>query len=167
MTYKNMLIVKSLYAEQAKFAIGTKWSTDSVIPRMFGEIYYPTLKGDIDGWIFTALKLKILIEIEIDPSSYPGPLPGNDPSDVKYQPYTPPATAPDLDWRIAPAVIATVAIGTATIIEDFVTLGAGIADDPACFALMAFIMAWGMGELDTPVVPESNPILLSPGRMSL
>lgn len=139
MTYKNMLIVRSHYAFVPKFAIGSKMDFTDFTPKIFGEIYYPKLQGEIQDWAFIVAKFKISIEVE--PSTFPGTNPTDQKPGDNMVPYTPaPQYDPTKDWVLMTAYVVAAGIITATIIEDFLTLGAGVADDPASLALAEMII---------------------------
>ena len=96
------------------------------------------IKGKLDNHNYITSELSVSIEITpIPPTAKPSPIPTAKP--------IPAPSSTDWDTLIVGTLLvgATIII-VATIVEDVVTLGAGIADDPASFALAASMITRGV-----------------------
>src|SRR5262249_54525621 len=126
-TVRSMLVSQSNTPNTPATAAGFEMSSDSPIPKLRGEIRFPKLEGTIDSFLYTAIDVKFVIEITPKPpqSPQPGmPLPSHVP-------------AHSTNWNRVIGVGLIVTAGViivATVVEDFLTVGAGVADDPASFA---------------------------------
>ena len=103
---------------------------------MKANIIAPEIKGTIDGYFYVANNLNIEIEITPrPPTSKPIPVPIRKP--VKRR-------SPGLDYLIGSALIAGAGVLiAATIVEDVLTLGVGVADDIPSFAAAAAMFTSG------------------------
>ena len=154
-SFKNTMIIESPFASAPKTAIGVKVASDKPVPVLVGEIIYPELGGRIGSNGYLAQSVKIVIEIEPEaPPPVLRPVPVQEPQPVRL-----PAPQPERDWIwygiAAGAIVAATAIVVGTIVEDFVTLGAGVADDPASFAAAAAIVG---AVFVAPEITEGQPV---------
>jgi len=131
----SMLVSKSTTPNLPSFASGIEMSASSPIPKLKFEIRYPKLKGYIQGFSYVAMGVKYVIELT--PTAPPPPS------------RTPVTTAPTASMVAKTAggviIFAAGVVIVATIVEDFMTLGAGVADDPASFAAAGGMTALGRG----------------------
>jgi hypothetical protein len=144
-TVKSMLVSQSNLPNSAATAIGVEMASGSLAPKLRAEIRLPKLEGTIDNFRFTALDAAIVLEVTPKP-----PTTSSQPRRVVQAPAaTEPAAQPTAWAAIAAAglVAAGAALIVATIVEDFVTLGAGTVDDPASFALAGAAFATALSTL--------------------
>lgn len=110
----------------------------TMLPGVKGSLKYPPLKGTADGFLY--ITSDFAIEVEICPlpvSAKPKPIPVR-----VYQP----VSTPVINWDYVFAGALIVGAGViivATVAEDIVTLGAGVADDPVSFAAAAAMVTRG------------------------
>ncbi|WP_320043555.1 LysM peptidoglycan-binding domain-containing protein [uncultured Desulfobacter sp.] len=113
------------------------------MPKYITTISYPPIKGKLGHYFYAATGYCVAIEIEKLPDiarRVPRPIP-------VQQPAKAPLRSPGPDWFYIGGVLLLVgaaAVVTATVVEDIVTFGAGVADDPASFALAATMTARGI-----------------------
>ena len=109
-------------------AVGIELNSNSPLPKLKYEIQYPTLKGKINEFSFIANKIIFTLEVTFTSDQEIG-------KDIKNKPFQP-SSSDSWDKIFAIGLYtaaATIIVGT--IIEDYLTLGAGVADDPASFAI--------------------------------
>ncbi len=118
------------------------------LPKYTTTISYPEIKGKLDEYFYTAIGYSVTIDIEKQ-----GDIARRVPVPVLV-PQQVPAQAPQQnsgpDWIYAAGVLLIVGAAVvivATVVEDIVTVGAGIADDPASFALAATMTNRGLALL--------------------
>lgn len=159
-TVRSMLVSQSKTPNAPATAVGVEMSSNSPIPKLRAEIRFPKLEGSIDGIPYVAVDVKFVIEIT---PKAPPPVPSPQPIRV---PHLAPAPAPQpvrvqepgTNW---PKVIGTglVVVGTAivvaTVVEDFLTAGAGVADDPASFAAAGTAFARGIALIRGAALPQA------------
>lgn len=113
-----------------------------LLPKIKSE-WFLTIKGNLGHYFYAATGYCVAIEIEKLPDIArrgPRPVP-------VQQPTKAPLKSPGPDWLYIGGVLLLVgaaAVVTATVVEDIVTFGAGVADDPASFTLAATMTARGM-----------------------
>lgn len=148
-TVRSMLVSQSNTPNAPATAVGIEMSSNSPTPKLRAEIRFPKLEGSISGIPYVAVDVKFVIEIT---PKMPPPLPSPQPVRVPHlapvpSPQPVRVQQPSTNW---PKVIGTGLVVTGavivvgTIIEDFLTAGAGIADDPVSFAAAAAALARGM-----------------------
>lgn len=148
-TVRSMLVSQSNTPNAPATAVGIEMSSNSPTPKLRAEIRFPKLEGSISGIPYVAVDVKFVIEIT---PKMPPPLPSPQPVRVPHlapvpSPQPVRVQQPSTNW---PKVIGTGLVVTGavivvgTIIEDFFTAGAGIADDPVSFAAAAAAFARGM-----------------------
>lgn len=148
-TVRSMLVSQSNTPNAPATAVGIEMSSNSPTPKLRAEIRFPKLEGSISGIPYVAVDVKFVIEIT---PKMPPPLPSPQPVRVPHlapvpSPQPVRVQQPSTNW---PKVIGTGLVVTGavivvgTIIEDFLTAGAGIADDPVSFAAAAAAFARGM-----------------------
>jgi len=96
------------------------------------------------------------VEIELTPlppRAKPSPVPSAKPRPA-------PASGPSAWDYLVPIALVTAAtvMVAATIAEDVITMGAGIADDAASFAAASALLAVGVGKLQR--APGTTPIVI-------
>jgi hypothetical protein len=144
-TYRSMLVSQSSTPNMPCSAIGVEMSSNTPLPRLRAEIRMSKLEGSIGIFHYFALDAKIAIEVTPKPAPPP-------PLSTRPQTVAVPAQVqePSTNWArwIGTGLILTAAgIVVATILEDFVTLGAGAADDPASGAAAAAALTRGLAML--------------------
>lgn len=118
------------------------------MPKYTTTISYPEIKGKLNQYLYTATGYSVSIEIEKQANiarRVPVPIPVLQPSLVKAPP-----KSQGPDWVYATGVlllIGAASVVIATVAEDIITAGAGIADDPASFALAATMTTRGLALL--------------------
>jgi LysM repeat protein len=143
-TMRSMLISQSSTPNSIATGLGVEISSKTLLPKLRAEIRLPKLQGSIPGFHYTALDVKVVLEIE-PKVQLPPPNPG-----AQYRRETLPRTVPpstETDWNrvIGIGLVATAGvIVVGTLVEDFFTLGAGAADDPVSFAGAAGLFSRGM-----------------------
>jgi LysM repeat protein len=120
-------------------------STTTGLPSLKASIKAPTYKGSLNRHVFVAQNLAIEIEITPrPPSARPEPVP---------VPSARPVPMPNpggWEYLVASALIVGAGVLiVATIAEDIVTAGAGIADDVPSFAAASVMFATGMATFQT------------------
>jgi LysM domain len=138
MTYRSMLVSQSNVPGAMAVATGFQLDSSSPIPKLRFEFRFPKLGGTIDDFTYVALDVKVVVEVTLRP----------DQTGTSAQPLRSPQRAPQrtTDWsRVAGTglLVVGVVIVVATVVEDFLTVGAGVADDPASFAAAAAAFARG------------------------
>lgn len=137
LTLGSKLVSKSATPNVATSAVGIELSSNSLTPKLQFEITLPLLKGKINQFNYLAEKVTYLLEVT----------PKVDGTDRGMDNNTNPVLVRRNQWDKIFAVgliSAASIIVVATVIEDYLTLGAGVADDPASFALAAGMSARGV-----------------------
>jgi LysM repeat protein len=141
-TVRSMLVSKSNTPNTPATAIGIQMDSQTLIPKLRAEIRFPKLEGTIGNFAYGTANLLFIIEITPIP---PRP-PLSSPQPVRV-PVPVPVEEPATNWGKVIGVglvVAAGAIVVGTLVEDFFTAGAGVADDPASFAASAALFARGM-----------------------
>jgi len=126
------------YSPKIKVAMGI--SSKTGLPVLKGGITAPDIHGKVDEHLYLANDLGI--EVEITPRP-PKAKPHLIPVPPSAKPV--PEASSDWDYLLATSLVAGAAvIVVATIVEDIVTLGAGLADDVPSFAAASAMFASGM-----------------------
>lgn len=125
------------YSPSTKAAAGI--SSKTGLPVIKGSITAPEIKGKIDKYFYLAKSLGIEIEITPrPPSARPRPIPIPSAKPI-------PNRGPGWDYLLGGALVAGAGvIIVATIVEDILTLGAGVADDVPSFAAAAAMFSSGV-----------------------
>jgi hypothetical protein len=114
------------------------------MPKYTTTITYPEIKGKLNEYFYTATGYSVSIEIEKQENiarRVPASIPVRQPVAVKASPRD---QSPD--WVYAAGILLMVGaavIVVATVAEDIITVGGGLADDPASFALAATMTSRG------------------------
>ena len=152
-TVRSMLVSQSKTPNTISTAIGVEASSGGPFPKLRAEIRFPKLEGTVDHFIYAAMDVKFVIEItpKLQPPAGPSPQP------VRY---APPVAVPQsqTDWGrvIGTGLVATAAaIVVATIVEDFLTAGVGVADDPASFAAASAALLRGLAMIRGAALPAA------------
>jgi LysM repeat protein len=121
-------------------------SSKTGTPCFKGNIIAPSIKGVIDGNVYVTNDLNVEIEISARPPSakpklVPVPIPSAKPIQQRKEGW---------DYLLGGALVAGAGIIiVATLAEDIVTLGAGVADDVPSFALASAMFASGIAMFKT------------------
>jgi hypothetical protein len=143
-TFRSMLVSQSNTPNAPSTAIGFEVSSNSPVPKLRAEIRIPKLEGGYGPFNYIALDTKLVIEITPKPQNPRPPGPPGVPQ-LAPQALARPQSDVDWGWVIGGGLVtAGVVIVVGTIIEDFVTAGAGAADDPVSFSAAAAAMAKGL-----------------------
>lgn len=141
-TLRSMLVSQSRTPNAPSTAVGVQMDSRTLTPKLRFEIRYPKLEGSIGIFNYAALDVKTVIEVTPKvPPSRPG---------TSAQPVRQPVRQPQIDWGRAAGVgllVVGSAIVVGTLVEDFFTAGAGIADDPVSFAAAGASFARGLSLL--------------------
>lgn len=168
-TLRSMLVIQSNVPNSWATAIGVEMNANTLTPKLRAELRVPKLEGSLPPFDYVAMDVKIVIEITPkfqppaggDPSTMPRvvdfypakPQTGSPlltPPPPVYKPALPPVHVqpqPGTDWGKVIGVGLVVFAGcvvVGTLVEDFFTAGAGVADDPASFALAGATFRQGM-----------------------
>jgi hypothetical protein len=160
-TFRSMLVSQSNNPGLVATAIGVEVSSNSPLPKLRAEFRLPKLEGSIDVFRYSAVDVKVVVEITPKPPRGPSPQPIRV---TNPAPRTAPAPS-GTDWGkvIGVGLIITGgAIITATLVEDFLTAGVGVADDPASFAAASAALARGALLLRGAVVPVAAAAAVLP-----
>lgn len=160
LTYRSMLVSQSNVPNTPAYAIGYQMDSNSPLPKLRFEIRLNKLEGSLPQFNYTALDVKIVVELTPKPEAPRGPSP---------QPLR--QSEPVVNWnRVIGTglVIAGAAIVIGTLVEDFFTAGAGTVDDPASFAVAGATVARGLqmvqataAVLPAAVIPASLSLSVS------
>jgi hypothetical protein len=134
-----MLVSQSRNPNAIATAVGAEINSKSPIPKLRAEIRWPKAEGSVGIFHYVAHDIKFVVEIE--PRAPPtGPQKVSSQQNVQQPRETSQA------WAIGgtAAVAAAVIVVTATLVEDFLTCGAGLADDPATFGLASTMLLRGL-----------------------
>lgn len=121
-----------------------QFDSNSPLPKLRFEFRFPKLVGALPLFSYTALDVKLVVELTPLPTRPPGPT---------AQPIRVPQASPQLvrpsaynwDKIIGVGLVVTAgAVVVGTLVEDFFTAGAGVADDPASFASAAAAVGRGL-----------------------
>ena len=160
-TVRSMLVSQSKTPNTISTAIGVEASSNGPFPKLRAEIRFPKLEGTIDHFIYVALDVKFVIEItpKLQPPSGPSPQP------IRY---APPVRVPQYqtDWArvIGTGLVVTAGvIVVATLVEDFLTAGVGVADDPASFAAASAALVRGLSMIRGATLP----LAMAPASVTL
>jgi hypothetical protein len=140
-TLRSMLVSQSGTPNTVSTAIGVEMNSMNLVPKLRAEIRLPKLEGTLEPFRYVALDVKIVIEIT--PKANP---PRMD-SPRAPQPVLTPVPESGTNWRKVIGVGLVVAAGVVvvgTLVEDFFTAGAGVADDPVSFALAGASLRRGL-----------------------
>ena len=133
----------SPYSPKTKAAAGL--STKTGLPVLKGSVIAPKINGKILNHLYTANSLGI--EIELTPRR---PMVKHTPLPQKRSASLSPESSKGWDYLVASALVAGAGvIIVATIAEDIVTFGAGIADDAPSFAAAAAMFTGGVALFQT------------------
>ena len=120
----------------------------SGLPKYTTTISYPEVKGKLNEYFYTATGFSVTIEIEKQGDiarRIPVPVPVTQPAPART-----PSRNRGSDWAYAAGILLFVGaavVVVATVAEDIVTAGAGVADDPASFAVAATMTERGLALL--------------------
>lgn len=154
-TFRCNMVAKSTTPNAPSTSIGVAVASDKPVPVLRGEIRYPKLGGNINGHTYTAMGVKVVIEIEpkgptVTRRPEPGFRPEPVPSRSNWRPSNE-AVEEGLKWTFIAGV--TLLIGT--IVADFVTFGGSVADDAVTIPLALSMM--GIGSVGQEL-PGQKPI---------
>jgi hypothetical protein len=136
LTYRSMLVSQSNTPNTPAYAIGYQMDSNAPLPKLRFEIRFNKLEGSLPLFNYTALDVKLVVELTPKPESPQGPSP---------QPLRQPESS--VDWNKALGVGLVVVAGlivVGTLVEDFFTAGAGTVDDPASFAAAGATVTRGL-----------------------
>ena len=151
LTYRSMLVTNSITA------IGVQFDSDSLLPKLRFEYQLPKLQGSVSSFKYVALDVKIVIELTPKPD-----LPGASPRAVPVR-----VMPPAVNWQKAAGTALIVGAGViivGTLVEDFFSGGAGIADDPASFAAASAMFIRGLSAFRG--VAAALPAAISPATVT-
>ena len=159
-TLRTMIVSKSNTPNAPSSAIGIELPSNSPMLKLRAEIIFPKLVGRIGLVPYTALNVKFVITItpKLQPPLGPSP-----------QPIRVREPAPSTNWETAAGTALIITAGgivLATIVEDFLTVGVGAADDPASFAAAAAAFARGISFLRGSAT-ALLPTVVTPARVGV
>ena len=150
-TWRSMLVSQSTTPNSVSTAIGVEMNSKTLVPKLRAEIRLPKLQGSLAPFQYVAMDVKIVIEItpKADPPRMDSPR--------QLQPVRTPVVVPESGWSWskvigAGLVVVGGAIVVGTLVEDFFTAGAGIADDAPSFALAGATINRGFAMMATAAV---------------
>jgi hypothetical protein len=156
-TLRSLLVSQSNVPNSVSTAIGVEMNSSSPIPKLRAEIRLPKVQGSLAPFDYVAMDVKIVIEIT--PKFQPPRMPRPERREFEHRPVPQPVPVirtqpvpvrieePSTDWGKVIGVGLVVFAGlvvVGTLVEDFFTAGAGVADDPASFALAGASFRQGM-----------------------
>lgn len=152
LTFENGITIHSKTPFSPSYSISTSVSSTTGLPVVKATTACPPIKGKINKHLYAIGDLGIEIEITPrPPSAQPKPVPITPPVPIT----TPRKTG--WDYLIGVGLIAGAGILiVATIAEDVVTLGVGVADDVPSFAAASVMFAAGLATMQS--VPGQQPI---------
>lgn len=142
-TFRCNMVSKSTTPNAPSTSIGVAVASDKPVPVLRGEIRYPKLSGHINGHAYTAMDVKVVIEIEPkEPTVTRRPelgfRPEPVPSGSNWRPSNE-AVQEGLKWTF----IAGLTLLVGTIVADFITLGGSVPDDAVTIPLALSMMGIG------------------------
>jgi hypothetical protein len=148
-TLRSMLVSQSGMPNTVSTAVGVEFNSKTLVPKLRAEIRLPKLEGTLEPFRYVAMDVKIVIEIT--------PKPNRPRIDSPRTTVPVPVLAPEshTNWTKVIGVSLVVSAGlvaVGTLVEDFFTGGAGVADDPASFALASASFTRGMAMLASAAV---------------
>jgi hypothetical protein len=157
LTFRSMLVSQSNTPNTVATAVGVQMDTKNPVPKLRFEFRIPKLSGAIPPFNYTAIDVKVVVELT------PNGLPPQGPS-AQFEHVQQPSSS----WNklIGAGLLAgAVVVVVGTLVEDFFTAGAGTVDDPASFALSSAAVLRGLQLLKGATVVL--PVVAVPGAMSL
>jgi LysM repeat protein len=154
-TFRCNMVSKSTTPNVPSTSIGLAMASDKPVPVLRGEIRYPKLSGIINLAEYTAMNVKVVIEIEPKGQSVARkPEPGfrAEPVTSSWRP-SPEAVEEGTKW----AFIAGTALLIGTLVADFLTCGASVADDAVTVPLALGMMGIGVAGQE---LPGQKPIVI-------
>lgn len=148
-TYECNMVSRSTTPGAPNTAIGLVVTSDSPTPKLRGQIRFPKLSGYLGGNFYTAVNVKVVIDVEpkVTPVS-------KGPELVKYREFVvdrPVSVATTSESTVKWWLVgAGAAIMVGTILTDWT--GVGMADDPLTLPTGAGMVARGFAGLTVPVV---------------
>ncbi len=130
-TYGCNMVSKSTTPFAPSTSIGIAISSNSPVPVIKGEIQYPSLTGTLNRHHYVAMDVKIVIEIAPE-------VPVDSPEPVIKKYHTPVSvhgSVPKPERKTNWVFIGGVVLIAGTIIADFLTVGASVADDPVTISI--------------------------------
>ncbi len=138
-TFECGITSHSTNANALKTKVSGGISSKTGLPILKGSIVAPDIKGKVDQYIYLVNSLSIDVEITPrPPTAKPRPVP---------IPSAKPIPSPRSGWYYlfgSALIVGAGVIIVATIVEDVITLGAGIADDAPSFAAAAGMFTGGI-----------------------
>lgn len=132
-------------------SVGVEVSSNSPLLKLKYEVHLPQLKGKINQFNYLAEKVSFILEVTFTGSNGKSARENSDNS-----------SAWDKPLAIGLFAGATLIV-IGTLVEDYVTFGAGVADDPASFAAAAGMTARGVvlwGSARAVVIPATLPAVV-------
>lgn len=121
------LVTKSKTPNLPSTAVGVEMSSNSPVPKLKFEFSFPQLKGSINNFHYVATGVNYILEVT----------PKKIAKDTQTKDIYKPESASESRWDAVGYFAAATAIVAATLVEDFFSLGAGVADDPATLTVAA------------------------------
>lgn len=150
-TLRNMLLSQSNLPGGVATGVGVQLDSQNPIPKLRFEIRVPKAEGKIGFFTYMAIDVKGVIEIT---PKLPPPLPPS------AQPIRIPEPTINWDKIIGTGLMVTgAALVVGTIVEDFLTVGAGLADDPVTLAAgrWTFLRGVSMWSTAPVILPTAAP----------
>lgn len=159
-TVRSMLVSLSNQREMPTTALGVEMDASNPIPKLRAEIKIPKLEGRIGPFNYIAWDVSFVILITPKPGGPAAPS-----MRVARQPQVAIQEKPEPTnwWRWLAELLGIVLVVTAvvivvvTVVEDILTLGAGMADDPASFALAYAAWTRGLAMIGGATLPRALP----------
>ncbi|NWL14311.1 LysM peptidoglycan-binding domain-containing protein [Pseudoalteromonas sp. Scap03] len=151
LTLGTNIISKSTNPNLPTTSVGVEVSSNSPLLKLKYEVHLPQLKGKINQFNYLAEKVSFILEVTFTGSNGKSARENSDNS-----------SAWDKPLAIGLFAGATLIV-IGTLVEDYVTFGAGVADDPASFAAAAGMTARGVvlwGSARAVVIPATLPAVV-------
>lgn len=153
LTLGTNIVFKSSMPNTPTTSIGIEMASNSPVPKLKYQVQLPQLKGKINNFNYIAQNVSFVLEVT--------PTSG---SDTGTRDTRQPANSTPWDKILAVGLFAgATIIVVGTLVEDYVTFGAGVADDPASFAVAASMTARGAvlwGSARAVVIPATLPAVV-------
>ena len=152
LTLGTNIVSKSTTPNRPTTSVGIEMTSSSPIPKLKYEVRLQQLKGKINQFNYIAENVSFVLEVTFTSAG-----------DIGIRKGKPDNSTP-WDKILAVGLFAgATVIVVGTIVEDYVTFGAGVADDPASFALAAGMTARGValwGTARAVVISASLPAVV-------
>jgi hypothetical protein len=153
LAFRSMLVTRSTIPNVPTSAVGIQIDSKSPLPKLRFEFRFPKIEGSLPLFNYTAVDIKIVVELT------PTPMP-QQPTTPTAEPMRAPQSSTNWDKVFGTGLLVTAGVlVVGTLVEDFFTAGAGAVDDPVSFATAGASVTRGLQLIrGTAVVLQSASI---------